>query len=226
MQCISKIIKFGDSDKNYHRELRNLSLLTQLKHPNIVGLLCCYSHQNCHAFLFPAAEHGDLKTLLELPERPVHFGADETFLVSLAHLASGLDAMHNFFAGMLNIRLTGYHHDLAPKNILIDGNRLLLADFGLSNFKEFSEKPSASFKDNHGDYIAPECVDLEGNLERSHISQDSDIWSFGCILMVVFIYIKSGVEGVQHFEEARRYETPELIRRRFHRGPGRPSPAV
>ena len=108
--------------------------------------------------------------------------------------------MHDSFAEKLDIRLAGYHHDLAPKNILVDGSRLMLADFGLSNFKDLSEKPSTYFKDNHGDFIAPECLDLEGKLVRSRIGQDSDIWSFGCILMVVFIYMKSGADGVHQFE--------------------------
>lgn len=131
-----------------------------------------------------------------------------------------------FFVNKVDIRLVGYHHDLAPKNILVNGNKLLLADFGLSNFKVTIEKSSTSFKHNRGFYIAPECQDLEGKLQTHCIRQESDIWSFGCILMVVFVYMKRGTKGVQEFEDARIYTTAECIWRRFHEGPDRPSPAV
>ena len=220
------MIKYEKSNDRYLRELHNLSLLTQIKHPNIVELLCIYSYQDLHTFVFPAADHGDLEKLLEMPERPAQFNADEVFFVSLAELASALDAVHNFFVDMLDIRLTGYHHDLAPRNILVDGSSFLLADFGLSTFKDRTEKSSTSFKNNRGFYIAPECQDLEGKLQTFRINQSSDIWSFGCILMEVFVYMKHGVQGVEEFEEARTYETPEFISRRYHNGPNRSSPAV
>ena len=189
-------------------------------------LLCCYTYQNLHTFLFPIADHGDLEKLLEMPERPLQFNADEVFFVSLVGLASALDAVHNFFADLLDIHLTGYHHDLAPRNILVDGTSFLLADFGLSNFKDPAERSSTSFKNNRGFYIAPECQDLEGKLQPGRINQASDIWSFGCILLEIFVYIKRGKSGVVGFEEARLYETPEFAFRRFHHGPHRPSPAV
>ncbi len=189
-------------------------------------LLCCYSYENCHTFVFPKADHGDLKKLLKRPERPEQFNADEVFFVGLAELASALNAVHDFFADVLDTHLTGYHHDLAPRNILIDGTSFLLADFGLSTFKDPTEGSSTSFKNNGGFYIAPECQDLEGKLQPSRINQASDIWSFGCILLEVFVYMKRGAKGVQDFEEARIYETPEFIFRRFHNGPERPSPAV
>ena len=210
----------------YLRELRNLSLLTQIKHPNIVELLCCYLYQNCHTFVFPIADHGDLEQLLETPGRPEQFNADEVFFISLAELASALNAVHNFFASLLDKHLAGYHHDLAPRNILVNGTSFLLADFGLSNFKDPTERSSTSFKNNGGFYIAPECQDLEGKLQPNRINQASDIWSFGCILLEVFVYMKRGAEGVQKFEDDRVYETPTFISRRFHNGPNRPSPVV
>ena len=220
------MIKCEEEDVKYRRELRNLSLLTQIKHPNIVELLCCYSYQNYHTFVFPVADHGDLKHLLKRPERPEQFNADEDFFIGLAELASALNAVHNFFAHNLDMHLAGYHHDLAPRNILIDGTSFLLADFGLSNFKDPTEGSSTDFRDNRGFYIAPECQDLEGKLQPLRINQKSDIWSFGCILLEVFVYMKRGAHGVLDFEEARIYKTPTFTFRRFHNGPERPSPAV
>ena len=223
---MGKSIRIEEDEDRYYRELRNLSLLAQIKHPNIVELMCCYSYQNHHTFIFPVADHRDLEKLLEMPQRPVQFDADEIFLVSLAELASALHAVHNFFSDVLDLHLTGYHHDLAPRNILVDGNRLLLADFGLSNFKDSAKASSTSFRNNGGHYIAPECQTLEGKIQANRITRASDIWSFGCILLEVFIYMKRGKDGVQMFEEARVFPTPEFIFRRFHNGPNRPSPAV
>ena len=169
------MIRCEEEDVKYRRELRNLSLLTQIKHPNIVELLCCYSYQNYYTFIFSIADHEDLKQLLKRPERPEQFNADEGFFVGLTELASALDAVHNFFAHNLDIHLTGYHHNLTPRNILIDGTSFLLADFKLSTFKDPIEGSSTSFKDNDDFYIAPECQDLKGKLQPLRINQKSDI---------------------------------------------------
>ena len=101
--------------------------------------------------------------------------------------------------------MTGFHHDLRPKNILVSGEKFILADFGLSRFKHATENSETSFKIGEGDYIAPECEDIMGNFEKFRVHRSSDVWAFGCILMEVLIYMAFGVSGVSDFRQARKF---------------------
>jgi serine/threonine protein kinase len=215
-----------EDDQAYQHELRNLSYLTHLEHRNIVELLCSYTYRGRHNFVFPVADFGDLAKLLKMQDRPKQFSADETFVLALAELSSALNAVHNFTAKVLGLRLTGCHHDLAPRNILVNGSSLLLADFGLSRLKDIAQNSSTSFKETRGHYIAPECQGLDGTFQAHRITRKSDIWSFGCILAEVLTYMTLGADGVRDFERERKYETENYLGHRFHRGPNKPSPGV
>lgn len=159
--------------------------------------------------------------------RPRHFSRDGDFIVALEGLASALNSMHNFTTTLLDLRLTGRHHDLAPRNILVDGGRLLLADFGLSRLQDLEKaNASTSFKETRGYYVAPECQAYDGSFQSYRITSKSDIWSFGCILMEVLTYMAFGSPGVTRFEAERRYERSHFVSYRFHHGPGQRSPVV
>lgn len=202
-------------------------MLRHLHHPNIVELLCVYDYRGRHHFIFPAAELGDLSKLLKMQERPREFLQDRDFVIALEGLASALNELHNFTSDLLDLRLTGRHHDLAPRNILVDSRRFLLADFGLSRLRDLEEdNASTSFKETRGYYIAPECQDFDGDFQSYRITNKSDIWSFGCILMEVLTYMAFGSSGVQMFQAERRYERPQFVSYRFHRGRDRGSPVV
>ena len=98
--------------------------------------------------LIPIANHGDLEKLLEMPKRPVPWNTNEVVFVSLVVLASVLDAVHVFSADLLGIHVTDYHHDLAPRNMLVNVTSFILADFGLPHLKDAVDRSSTSFKDN------------------------------------------------------------------------------
>ena len=129
-----------------------------------------------------------------MPERPVYFMTDEFFVFAFSSVwqhwpqNAGCDAY--FFADLLDLHLTDSHHDLAHSNILVDGTPLLLADFGLSHFKDPAEQSSTCFETNRLYYIALECQDLEGKRQPGRMDQASDIWSFACTLREVYEHVK------------------------------------
>ncbi|MCJ1396370.1 hypothetical protein MMC18_009260 [Xylographa bjoerkii] len=204
--------------EDFKIELRNLSILNHLKHANIIELLSAYSYRGMHNLIFPLARSGDLSALLRAPQRPSEFHSNLDFIISLSNLASAIDKVHNFSAQKLDLNMIGCHHDLKPRNILVDGSRFILADFGLSRLKGTSKSSKTLFRIGQGDYLAPECEDFENDIQKRTISRSSDIWSFGCILAEVLTYMLAGAPGVSEFREMRKYPVLEYRFYHFHSG--------
>lgn len=205
------------SEADYEIELRNLSILKLLKHPNVIESLGFYTYRDRHNLLFPLARGGTLANLLA-GNRPAQFQSDENLIVSLVGLSSALCVVHEFNAD--DLKAIGCHHDLKPSNILIDGPRFILADFGLSRFKETSQTSATTFKLGRGDFIAPECEGLGDDSGRNIIHRSSDVWSFGCITLELLTYMLKGVDGVKDFRKKRAFTVGNTTFYRFHCGLG------
>ncbi|KAL8791675.1 MAG: hypothetical protein Q9195_005758 [Heterodermia aff. obscurata] len=220
---VRKEFRPESTQNDFERELQNLSMLRLLRHPNIVELLGVYTHDGMHNFLFPLASEGTLAELFR-SERSPHFQSSEEYFIALAGLGSAVCAMHDYSSESL--RAIGCHHDLKPSNVLVDKSDFILADFGLSRLKELPQTSATLSKDARGDYLAPECEDLEADCEKQLIHRSSDIWSFGCIIAELLTYMIQGPTGVKAFEEKRVYNVRGLVLWRFHCGPEKPSRAV
>lgn len=198
-------------------------MLRVLRHPNILELLGVYTYKGMHNFLFPLASEGNLAQLLQNGRSP-YFQTNEDFLVALAGLGSAVCAMHEYSSE--HLQAIGCHHDLKPSNILVDKSKFILADFGLSRLKEPPQTSATLPKDARGDYLAPECEDLEADCEKHVVHRSSDIWSFGCIIAELLTYMSEGPSSVKEFEVERVFSVRGLVLWRFHCGPGKPSKAV
>ena len=209
---------------SYKIELRNLSILKLLRHPNIIKLLSSYAYQEKLNLVFPWARDGTLQDLLSGP-RPETFKSDKAILIALSELCSAVFAVHQFISSRSGLELIGCHHDLKPANILVEGRRFLLADFGLSRFKEASESSDTPSRTVHPYYASPECRKPENGSEMPIIHRSSDIWSLGCIIAEVVTNMLNGAEGVEDFKKKRKFESGSVVRYRFHRG-GQEEPGV
>jgi len=195
----------------FQRERRILDLLRLKGSPRIVELLGSYEqkgrneYESSYNFIFPLADM-DLDQFLQQDAKPNHFCDNTAFLDELYGLASALNDVHEFrfqFKELDNtgMELLGCHHDLKPSNILIFGNRFVLADFGLSRLSAVSQGSKSRFKDVRGDYFAPECMDEV--YRQQSIGRSSDIWSFGCIIAEIATFAENGAVGVRNFRERR-----------------------
>lgn len=211
----------------FRDELKNLSLLMFLEHPNIVQLYCSYIYRRKYNLIFALASGGSLADFLN-GQQDAKGPEGSQLLLALADLASAIDAMHNFTSEAFDLRLAGCHHDLAPRNILIHGETFLLADFGLSTFRDAEADSLTTFKEVRGSYVAPECqIFHDGQVKSKNIGRASDIWSFGCILLEVLTHMVWGPVGVVQFRNKRKVQvTPEIEWFRFHRGPDKPNDEV
>jgi serine/threonine protein kinase len=228
VKVVRKEFKPQRKDSEYELELRNLSILRLLKHPNIIQLLGSYTYRGKHNLIFPLARGGTLTDLIRKP-RPPLFKSDEKIIIALSGLCSAVCAVHRQFSDDHTLLGIGCHHDLKPKNIFVDEDKFLLADFGLSRFKTATEDSDTSYKHVGGDYVAPECEGFEasGNINtKTIIGRPSDVWSLGCIMAEVLVYMKMGPEGVARFEDERKFRIGPLTIHRFHRGLKEEEPVV
>lgn len=115
-----------------------------------------------------------------------------------------------------------YHWDIKPDNVLLvkEGEKVVwkLADFGFAHGKNlpvpsmsssgyflqidpqgFNQFSSARPTGGPGTYQAPE---VDGS-PRSRTGYESDIWSVGCVLAILYSYLDDGPRGVNEFWEKR-----------------------
>jgi serine/threonine protein kinase len=220
---VQKEIECADT---HRRELDNLAILNYLRHPNIIDLLASYTYQKKHHLLFPRAEHGTLAALLTTPRSETVFESDLTLLSAVTGLSYAIAHVHEFFEHKIDLKLIGCHHDLRSQNVLISGQKFVLADFGLSKFKGSSEDSETPFRQGMGHYLAPECEDIDADFAPQRIRRSSDIWSFGCMLADITTYMICGHEGVADFEKKRMTVVRGFILHLFHNGPNCQSSAV
>lgn len=215
-------------DSEYELELRNLSILRRLKHPNIIELLGAYIYRDKYNLIFPLARGGTLADLITNP-RPSIFKHNEKIIIALAGLCSAVCAIHKQFSDSHTLLGIGCHHDLKPSNIFADDDKFLLADFGLSRFKEATEGSETYYRHTGGYYVAPECEEFDesGHTNtKTAIGRSSDIWSLGCIMIEVLVYMKMGPEGVKRFGDERKLRVGPFTFHRFHHGPNKEEPVV
>lgn len=214
----------GRVQSDFETELRNLSILRLLRHPNIIKILGSFLYQSELSLIFLRARGGSLRDLFKGP-RPEDLKSDRSILIALSGLCSAVCAVHQFVSSKYKLELIGCHHDLKPENVLVEGSTFLLADFGLSRFKEPSDTSETPRRVVHPVYTAPECCAVEGDAGNPLVHRSSDIWSLGCIITEVVTYMRDGAEGITAFREQRKHKESNFVLYRFHRG-GTEHPAI
>ncbi|KAI1324287.1 kinase-like domain-containing protein [Xylariaceae sp. FL0255] len=213
-----------DGDRDFGSEGHVLSLLRLVKHPSIVTLITSYVYRGVCNLVFEPAE-SDLEAWLRSPTRTLALATDDSIYYALRGLCCGISTFHHMTSAEYGLELKGYHHDLKPQNILVQGSRFLLSDFGLSSLKEMTAKSKTLSRDVNGFYIPPESVIIHDGFQQKSVGQPSDMWALGCILAVVATYIVRGAAGVGEFEQKRKHKLHNWITYTFHCG-GNPNPAV
>ena len=166
--------------------MREIRILKELKHPNIVNLIEVFRWKGKIYLVFEYVPH----TLLEeLENNPDGLSEDEIkgYMWQLLH---GLNFVHQH-----NV----IHRDIKPENLLISKNGALkICDFG---FARFLEGPNSLYTDYVSTrwYRAPELLVGDANY-----SQGIDIWAIGCLFAEL-------ITGKPIFPGSTDFNTLELI---------------
>lgn len=199
---IRKQIRFQGNNVSFKNEKECLETLRQLRHPNIVELLCSYTYRDLHNFIFPD-EGMNLSEFLETESSEKTHGDfhsnKHTFYRAMYGLVSAVEVVHSNFKEdegeqvLINI---GYHHDIRPHNILVRWNTFLLADFGLAKIRN-EEVSSTLMKGGGAQYMAPEGYHGE------RIGREADIWSLGAVFLDIAAYMDGGPTGRKKAQKER-----------------------
>lgn len=155
--------QLADDEKFRRRFLSESRLAARLEHPAVVPVYDAREDDGELIVAMRLIEGGDLRKLIDRegplqPERAVHL---------LGQVAEALDAAHA--AGIV-------HRDVKPHNILIEGERAYLSDFGLA--KAYAETGPGSGASIVGtvEYMAPE------QWRGERVGPAADVYALGCVL--------------------------------------------
>jgi len=145
--------------------------MKKLEHPHIVRFVGAYTADHSLSILMTPSADFDLAYLIGSHSRAVN---TEIVLQWFSCLASSVDYLHSNCVK---------HQDIKPSNILIRGDTIFLADFGVSKtFNDFDSTSSTSGNMTRK-YCSPETA-YDGYRGRK-----SDIFSLGCVFLEMLSFL-------------------------------------
>ena len=181
-----KVIARELVDRRGFRErfLRESRLAARLEHPSMVPI---YDSREVDGELIVAMRlirGGDLRKLIDR-EGPL---SPQRAIDLLAQVADALDAAHA--AGIV-------HRDVKPHNILVEGDRAYLSDFGLAKAVDESGAASSASVVGTAQYMSPE------QWRGDSIGPAADVYSLGCVLY-------EAITGIPPFEREEAETPPQM----------------
>lgn len=159
-----KIIFKNESESNEIKSIfREIQLLKQLDHPNIIKI---YEYFADEKFIFIVTELVRDGQLFEQIIDAHHFSEKRAALIFRQILSAVNYLHHNFIV----------HRDLKSENIILEGDIIKLVDFGTAQEFASDQKMKGAYGTAY--YMAPEVIENEYN-------EKCDVWSCGVILYMM-----------------------------------------
>ena len=162
--CIKVIEKQGIIQQKLVDQMnREIKIMYILNHPHCLRLKNHFEDDQNFYLVMPLAHKGQLYRIL----RKFKKFDEKTAAQILRETISALQYLHSFNPPII-------HRDIKPENLLLNnGGRVLLADFGWSNFNDGDVRKTFC---GTPEYIAPEMLSKKGHDTRV------DIWSIGVLM--------------------------------------------
>lgn len=162
-----KIFKKKYSDWNECRDLREVKSLNKLKHENIIRIKEMIHVDDTLHMVFEFMEKDLYNMYKERQNKKFNEGQIRCIMYQALQ---GIAYMHKY--GF-------FHRDLKPENLLVNGETVKLADFGLA--REIRSLPPYTDYVSTRWYRAPECI-----LRSTNYNSPVDIWAMGCIMAELY----------------------------------------
>ena len=155
----------------YELGIKEVEIMSQMKHPNIVTLLGVCQTGGAHLIVMEYAPNGSLHDYLSDKSKPLPYELVKKWAKEAARAIQYLHGQNVL------------HRDIKPQNcLLFEEGQLKLCDFGLA--REIDESQTTSSQKGTVRYMAPEIH--RGNEHgRAVYSKPADIYGYGMLLLEI-----------------------------------------
>lgn len=198
IECAVKMLKKHNNKINHNDLINEISIISRLRHPNLVLFLGACTLKEPLLLLYEYMENGNLENYYDKNKKYKKIWKPDISLLNkwLLQLTQVIYFLHNCYYPII-------HRDLKPSNILLDGSlNIKLTDFGLSKHLK-SKKDNCNTSGITGTlrYMAPEIINNCDNYDLK-----VDIYS----LSLNFWFMCTGLQPYHEYN-LENYANCELI---------------